>query len=108
MKQREFDALRGPEAVRCSGGQFCPAVETLDNTRRNGAFGPEPVEDQVSNAPQALGHLLHGLQLAPHSAGAPRIEESPGPRWIHEVPELLEWLAEQMSADALRRTNSNL
>jgi hypothetical protein len=39
MKQREFDALRRPEVVRFSGGQFRLAVESLDNPRRDTAQG---------------------------------------------------------------------
>jgi hypothetical protein len=65
MKQRDFNAFRGSEAERFSGSQFHDAVQTLDNARRNGAFGPEPVEEQVSVTPQALGpglnvHLVLG------------------------------------------------
>lgn len=33
MKEGDFDALRRPEAERFSGGQFCFAVESLDNAR---------------------------------------------------------------------------
>ena len=51
--------------------------------------------------PQALGHLLHRREAAPHRAGAPRVKESPGPRRTHVVPELLEQLAEKVSPDAL-------
>ena len=101
MKQRDFNAFRSPEAERFSGSQFHDAVQTLDNARRNGAFGPEPVENQVPMTPQALSHLLDRLQLAPHGTCAPRVKESPGPRRTHVIPELLEQLAEQMSPDAL-------
>ena len=101
MKQRDFNAFRGSEAERFSGSQFHHAVETLDNARRNGAFGPEPVEEQVSVTPQALSHLLHRLQLAPHGTGAPRVKDFLSPRRTHVVPELLEQLAEKVSPDAL-------
>jgi|GEM_PF-2365034 len=46
MKQRKFDALRGAKAVRFSGGQFCLAIESLDNPRRDHAPGMEPVADE--------------------------------------------------------------
>lgn len=45
MKQRDFNTFRGPEAESVSGSKFRDAVQTLDNARRNGAFGQEPVED---------------------------------------------------------------
>jgi hypothetical protein len=51
MKECDFDALRRPEAERFSGGQFCFAVESLDNARRDGAASPEPVEDQMPMTP---------------------------------------------------------
>jgi hypothetical protein len=53
MKQRDFNAFRSPKAERFSGSQFHDAVQTLDNARRYGAFGPEPVEDQMPVTPQA-------------------------------------------------------
>ena len=55
MKQREFDALRRSEAVRFSGGQFCLAVEFLDNPRRDTAEGEEPVQDQRERTPPPGG-----------------------------------------------------
>ena len=64
MKQRDFNAFRSPEAERFSGSQFHDAVQTLDNARRNGAYGPEPVENQVPMTPQALSHLLPRADLA--------------------------------------------
>ena len=101
MKQRHFHAARGPEAGRFSGGQFHDAFRTLENARRNGTFGPKPVENQVPMTPQALRDLLHRLQVAPHCLGAPRVKKSPSPRRTRVAPELLEQLTEQMSPDAL-------
>ena len=86
MKQRDFNAFRSPEAERFSGSQFHDGVQTLDNARRNGAFGPEPVENQVPMTPQALSHLLHRLQLPPHGTGAPCIKEFLSPRRTHVIP----------------------
>ena len=47
--------------------------------------------------PQALGHLLHRLQLARHGTDAPRVKEFLSTRRTHVVPELLEQLAEKVS-----------
>jgi hypothetical protein len=73
MKERDFDALRRPEAKRFSGGQFCFAVESLDNARRDGAPSPEPVEDPMPITPQTTGDLLH--RFDPNADGAPSVEE---------------------------------
>ena len=97
MKQREFDALRGPEAVRFSGGQFRLAVESLDNPRRDTAQGEKPVEDQVPMTPQALRDLLHRREPAPHGLSAPGIEELPRPSRGCILPEPLELFAQQVS-----------
>jgi hypothetical protein len=101
MKQRDFNAFRGSEAERFSGSQFHDAVQTLANTRRNGAFGPEPVEDQVPMTPQALGDLLHRREAAPHSSGTPAVKEPLSPSRVRVAPEPLEQFPEQMSPDAL-------
>ena len=101
MKQREFDALRGPEAVRFSGGQFRLAVESLDNPRRDTAQGEKPVEDQVPMTPQALRDLLHRREPAPHGLSAPGIEELPRPSRGCILPEPLELFAQQVSPNAL-------
>lgn len=60
MKQRGLNALRGPKSGRFSGGQFRPAVETVDRACRDAAQGEEPVENQRPVTPQALGDFLHG------------------------------------------------
>jgi len=70
MKQREFDAFWRSEATRFSGGQFCFAVESLDNTCRDGAQGEELVENQRPMTPQALDDLLHRRKPTPESLGA--------------------------------------
>jgi len=75
MKQREFDAFWRSKAIRFSGGQFRLAVESLDNTCRDGAQGEKPVEDQRPVTPQALDDLLHRCKPTPESVGAPRLEE---------------------------------
>ncbi len=101
MKEGDFDALRRPEAKRFSGGQFCFAVESLDNARRDGAPSPEPVEDQMPMTPQAPGDLFHRADPASHGAGAPGVEELHRPLGAGVLPEPLEVLAKQMSPDAL-------
>ena len=101
MKQGDFNALRRSEAERFSGCQFCLAVESLDDSRRDRAPSSEPVEDQVPMTPQALGDLFHRADPAPHGASAPGIEELHGPLRARVLPEPLEVLAEQMSPDAL-------
>ncbi len=101
MKQREFDALRRPEAIRFSGGQFRLAIESFDDACRDAAQGEEPVEDQRPVTPQAPDDFLHRLKPTPEGAGAPRLEELPGPYWGRVSPEPLELLAEQVGPDAL-------
>jgi len=95
MKQREFDALRGPEAVRFSGGQFRFAVESLDRAGRDGAQGEEPVEDQQPVPPQALVDLLHRRKPAAQGTGVPRLEKLACPCWGGVLPEPLKLFAQQ-------------
>ena len=64
VKQRDFDAFCRSEAVRFSDGQFCLAVETLDNARRNLSLRMESVRQEASVMLQALGDLLHLLKTA--------------------------------------------
>jgi hypothetical protein len=61
VKEGDFNAPWRAETERFSGRQFRSAVESFDNSRRDGAFGPESVEDQVPMTPQALGP---GLNIA--------------------------------------------
>jgi len=100
MKQREFDPLWRPEAVRFSGGQFRLAVESLDDACRDGAQGEEPVEDQRPVPPQALGDFLHRRKPAAQGSSAPRLEELARPCRASVFPKPLELLAEQMGPDA--------
>jgi len=63
MKQREFDALWRPEAVRFSGGQFRLAIESFDDARRDPAQGEEPVEDQRPMTPDIPDGSRNGENL---------------------------------------------
>lgn len=101
MKQREFNALRRPEGVRASHGEFRLAIRSLDNARRDPVQGEEPVDDQRSMPPQASGHLLHKRKPTAEGFGAPRVEELRRPSRGCVVPEPLTLLAEQMCPDAL-------
>ena len=101
MKQGEFDALSGSEAIRFSGGQFRFAIKTLDDARRNRAAGPKPVEDQVVMASQAPSDFLHRAKPTAHHSFAPGVEELPGEYRVGELPESLKVFAEQKGLNAL-------
>ena len=52
--------------------------------------------------PQAASNRLHRLDLAPHSARAPLVQEFPRPCRADVFPKLLEVLPQQVAADALQ------
>ena len=101
MKQGEFDALSGSEAIRFSGGQFRFAIKTLDDARRNRARGSKPVEDQVVMASQAPSDFLHRAKPTAHRFLAPGVEKLRCPLRAYVLPESLKVFAEQKGLDAL-------
>jgi hypothetical protein len=108
MKQGDLYGMRRARAECFSGGQFRFAVESLDNSRRDRAPSPQPVDDQVPMTPQAPGDLLHRADPAPHGAEAPGVEELHRPLWARVPPEPHEVLAEQMRPDALEVVRQDL
>jgi hypothetical protein len=98
--QRQFEGAEGPEAVGAPQGESGFVVEALDRARGDGAFGPEPVQQQGPVPPQHAGDLLHGGEAGPHRLGAPAIEELARPGGRTVVPEELELFAQEVGADA--------
>ena len=52
--------------------------------------------------PQAASNRLHRLDLAPHSARAPLVQEFPRPCRADVFPKSLKVLPQQVAADALQ------
>ena len=97
MKQCEFDALSGSEAIHFSGGQFHFAIQTLDDARRNRAHGSKPVEDQVVMASQAPSDFLHRAKPTANRFFAPGVEKLCCPLRVHALPESLKVFTERVN-----------
>ena len=92
----------GSESIGFSGSQFRFVVETLNNAAGELAFGPEPVQQQRSVAPQLTGHFLNGLNLRSHRPGTPSVQERARPIGRFIGPEQLKLFFQLVAPDRLQ------
>ena len=102
MIQGDFYPAKRAKPVGFSGGQFRLVVEPLHHSAGKLFFGAEPVQQQAAMALHHAGDFLHRLDLRPHDALAPSVEEPPRPIRRDVAPEELEVLLEQIAPDGLQ------
>src|SRR6516225_5058474 len=79
MVEGDFDGAKGPESVGPAGGDPRLVVEALDGAAGQRPFGPKPVEEERAVGAEHAGDLLHGREPGAQRAGAPPVQEPPGP-----------------------------